>query len=131
MAFTAIISVEAALKIVAFSFVLYKSHVVNLIDLSIAIISVLELILETIFPLYSGIRALRAFQPLKMITGLHSLRKVAGNIIEAMGSVGHATLMGAIVLLMFATVGVQLFGGRSSACWVSNPPNRAYPMALL
>jgi hypothetical protein len=108
------------LKIVAFSLIAYTSQVVNLVDLSVATFSILELILETVYPGYSGIRAMRAFQPLMMITGLRSLRRVAGNIIEAMGSVGHAAVMCGIILLMFATVGVQLFGGRSSACWVSN-----------
>ena len=107
------------MKIVAFSLYMYSSQMVNLVDLFIAIVSILELILETVYPRYSGIKALRAFQPIKMITGLRNLRKVAGNIIEAMTSVGHATAMCTIILVMFATVGVQLFGGRSSACWVS------------
>lgn len=62
VAFTVIISLEAALKIIAFSLHVYMSQTVNLVDLSIALVSILELTLEAVFPALSGIRALRAFQ---------------------------------------------------------------------
>ncbi|GAX79594.1 hypothetical protein CEUSTIGMA_g7035.t1 [Chlamydomonas eustigma] len=115
IAFTSIYCAEAAAKIVAYNFKLYMSKAVNMVDFFIAVTSVLELILD-VTGVVGNIRALRVFQPLKVITNSKRLREVTRNILMALVRVGQVTLMCTIFVLMFAIAGMQYFSGRFNYC---------------
>jgi hypothetical protein len=65
---------------------------------------------------YSGLRALRALRPLRLVITFQSTRIVLGAIINSLRAIVGVVIFGFILFNIFAIVGVQFFGGRLRQC---------------
>uniref|UniRef100_A0A8C3HZ40 Sodium channel protein n=1 Tax=Chrysemys picta bellii TaxID=8478 RepID=A0A8C3HZ40_CHRPI len=99
MVFTGIFTAEMILKIIALDPYYYFQQRWNIFDSLIVTISLIELI--DFLP--------KIFKLAKSWPTLNTLIKIIGN---SVGALGNLTLVLAIVVFIFAVVGMQLFGGK-------------------
>uniref|UniRef100_A0A8C8SLJ1 Sodium channel protein n=1 Tax=Pelusios castaneus TaxID=367368 RepID=A0A8C8SLJ1_9SAUR len=114
MVFTGIFTAEMILKIIALDpYYYFQQHwnifdslivTLSLIDLSLPIKRLSNLLSNTMFYVYTQ---LRVFKLAKSWTTLNALIKIIGN---SVGAMGNLTLILAIIVFIFAVVGMQLFG---------------------
>ena len=62
------------------------------------------------------LRCLQLLRPLRLLSRFDGLRKAVALLGEVMPRVGHVMLVYALLLLVWSVLGVQLLGGRLSAC---------------
>ncbi|XP_051998217.1 sodium channel protein type 1 subunit alpha-like isoform X1 [Xyrauchen texanus] len=114
--FIAIFTAEMILKIIALDPYNYFQGGWNIFDSIIVTLSLLELCLTKVF---SGVgflrpcRLLRVFKLAKSWPTLNMLIKIIGN---SLGALSNLTLVLAIIVFIFAVVGMQLFGKRYRDC---------------
>ncbi|XP_039379414.1 sodium channel protein type 5 subunit alpha-like isoform X4 [Mauremys reevesii] len=117
MVFTGIFTAEMVLKIIALDPYYYFQQRWNIFDSIIVTISLIELGIprgtgkkggRTLSVLRS-FRLLRVFKLAKSWPTLNTLIKIIGN---SVGALGNLTLVLAIIVFIFAVVGMQLFGGK-------------------
>ncbi|TFJ96549.1 Sodium channel protein type 5 subunit alpha [Platysternon megacephalum] len=114
--FTGIFTAEMILKIIALDPYYYFQQRWNIFDSLIVTVSLIDLSLPTkskgrkeqgnVLVLRS-FKLLRVFKLAKSWTTLNTLIKIIGN---SVGAVGNLTLVLAIIVFIFAVVGMQLFG---------------------
>uniref|UniRef100_A0A8C8STV2 Sodium channel protein n=1 Tax=Pelusios castaneus TaxID=367368 RepID=A0A8C8STV2_9SAUR len=109
MVFTGIFTAEMILKIIALDPYYYFQQHWNIFDSLIVTLSLIDLRLSnllsnTMFYVYTQ---LRVFKLAKSWTTLNALIKIIGN---SVGAMGNLTLILAIIVFIFAVVGMQLFG---------------------
>lgn len=68
-------------------------------------------------------RALRALRPLRVIRRFESLRVVVNALLSTVGAVGNVMLVGFLLLLMFAVMGINLLKGSFYSCSGGSPPD--------
>lgn len=121
--FTATFAVEASLKILALSPKFYFREGWNVFDAVIVALSLLELCLEGVYGLsvLRSFRLLRVFKLAKSWPTLNLLISIMG---KAMGDLGNLTFVLAIIVFIFAVMGMQLFGNKYVA---ANFPNEQLP----
>ncbi|XP_055071354.2 sodium channel, voltage-gated, type I-like, alpha isoform X4 [Misgurnus anguillicaudatus] len=116
LVFIGIFTAEMILKIIALDPYTYFQEGWNIFDSVIVTLSLLELSLQNV---YSGMgilrpfRLLRVFKLAKSWPTLNMLIKIIGNSIGAMSNL---TLVLAIIVFIFAVVGMQLFGKSYGDC---------------
>ncbi|KAM6978427.1 LOW QUALITY PROTEIN: sodium channel, voltage-gated, type I-like, alpha [Tautogolabrus adspersus] len=113
--FTGIFTAEMVLKIIAMDPYYYFQEGWNIFDAIIVSLSLMELFLENVggMSVLRSFRLLRVFKLAKSWPTLNSLIKIIGN---SVGALGNLTLVLAIIVFIFAVVGMQLFGKNYKDC---------------
>ncbi|XP_024922114.1 LOW QUALITY PROTEIN: sodium channel protein type 4 subunit alpha B-like [Cynoglossus semilaevis] len=109
LAFTGIFTTEMVLKAIALDPYHYFQQGWNVFDAVIVCLSLMELGLSNVegLSVLRSFRLLRVFKLAKSWPTLNTLIKIIGN---SVGALGNLTLVLAIIVFIFAVVGMQLFG---------------------
>ncbi|KTF82277.1 hypothetical protein cypCar_00015778 [Cyprinus carpio] len=109
LVFTGIFTAEMVLKIFALDPYYYFQQGWNIFDGIIVCLSLMELGLSNVegLSVLRSFRLLRVFKLAKSWPTLNTLIKIIGN---SVGALGNLTLVLAIIVFIFAVVGMQLFG---------------------
>ncbi|KAM9304816.1 sodium channel protein type 2 subunit alpha-like [Gastrophryne carolinensis] len=115
LVFTGIFTAEMVFKIIALHPYYYFQEGWNIFDGIIVGLSLMELGLSTAggFTVLRSFRLLRVFKLAKSWPTLNMLIKIIGN---SVGALGNLTLVLAIIVFIFAVVGMQLFGKNYKEC---------------
>ncbi|XP_056352175.1 sodium channel protein type 2 subunit alpha-like isoform X12 [Oenanthe melanoleuca] len=115
LVFTGIFAAEMVLKIIAMHPFNYFQVGWNIFDSFIVTLSLVELFLSNVdgLSVLRSFRLLRVFKLAKSWPTLNMLIKIIGN---SVGALGNLTLVLAIIVFIFAVVGMQLFGKRYKEC---------------
>uniref|UniRef100_A0A673XQZ1 Sodium channel protein n=1 Tax=Salmo trutta TaxID=8032 RepID=A0A673XQZ1_SALTR len=120
LVFTGIFTAEMCFKIIALDPYIYFQEGWNIFDGIIVSLSLMELGLANVsgMSVLRSFRLLRVFKLAKSWPTLNMLIKIIGN---SVGALGNLTLVLAIIVFIFAVVGMQLFGKsyRDSVCKIS------------
>ncbi|XP_064370948.1 sodium channel protein type 2 subunit alpha-like isoform X3 [Dromaius novaehollandiae] len=113
--FTGIFAAEMVLKIIAMDPFYYFQVGWNIFDSFIVTLSLVELFLSNVdgLSVLRSFRLLRVFKLAKSWPTLNMLIKIIGN---SVGALGNLTLVLAIIVFIFAVVGMQLFGKSYKEC---------------
>uniref|UniRef100_A0A674KGK7 Sodium channel protein n=1 Tax=Terrapene triunguis TaxID=2587831 RepID=A0A674KGK7_9SAUR len=121
LVFTGIFTAEMFLKIIAKDPYYYFQEGWNIFDSFIVTLSLIELGLADVegLSVLRSFRLLRVFKLAKSWPTLNMLIKIIGN---SVGALGNLTLVLAIIVFIFAVVGMQLFGKsyKECVCKISN-----------
>ncbi|NXM76436.1 SCN5A protein, partial [Serilophus lunatus] len=109
LVFTGIFTAEMIFKVIALDPYYYFQQGWNIFDSIIVILSLMELGLSSMgnLSVLRSFRLLRVFKLAKSWPTLNTLIKIIGN---SVGALGNLTLVLAIIVFIFAVVGMQLFG---------------------
>ncbi|XP_076018343.1 sodium channel protein type 2 subunit alpha-like isoform X2 [Genypterus blacodes] len=109
LVFTGIFTAEMVLKVIALDPYYYFQQGWNIFDGIIVCLSLMELGLSNVdgLSVLRSFRLLRVFKLAKSWPTLNTLIKIIGN---SVGALGNLTLVLAIIVFIFAVVGMQLFG---------------------
>ncbi|XP_027005290.1 sodium channel, voltage gated, type V-like, alpha b isoform X1 [Tachysurus fulvidraco] len=115
LVFTGIFTAEMVLKIIAQDPYYYFQQGWNIFDSFIVCLSLMELGLSNVegLSVLRSFRLLRVFKLAKSWPTLNTLIKIIGN---SVGALGNLTLVLAIIVFIFAVVGMQLFGKNYELC---------------
>ncbi|XP_053554365.1 sodium channel protein type 2 subunit alpha-like [Bombina bombina] len=115
LVFTGIFTAEMVLKLVALDPYYYFQVGWNIFDGIIVSLSLMELGLSDVegLSVLRSFRLLRVFKLAKSWPTLNMLIKIIGN---SVGALGNLTLVLAIIVFIFAVVGMQLFGKSYKEC---------------
>ncbi|XP_025027460.1 sodium channel protein type 1 subunit alpha-like [Python bivittatus] len=113
--FTGIFTAEMVLKVIAMDPYYYFQEGWNIFDSIIVTLSLMELGLQHVdgLSVLRSFRLLRVFKLAKSWPTLNMLIKIIGN---SVGALGNLTLVLAIIVFIFAVVGMQLFGKNYENC---------------
>ena len=113
MFFMVAFSVECVLKIIGLQWKDYKADNFNLFDLVIVISSIIELALsDSSAGVISALRAFRLFRLVKLIKSNYALSCLVDSILHTVGAMGNFLVLLAIVLYVFALLGMSNFSGQ-------------------
>uniref|UniRef100_A0A8D1ZI83 Sodium channel protein n=2 Tax=Sus scrofa TaxID=9823 RepID=A0A8D1ZI83_PIG len=115
LVFTGIFAAEMVLKLIAMDPYEYFQVGWNIFDSLIVTLSLVELFLADVegLSVLRSFRLLRVFKLAKSWPTLNMLIKIIGN---SVGALGNLTLVLAIIVFIFAVVGMQLFGKSYKEC---------------
>nr|XP_005290453.2 sodium channel protein type 2 subunit alpha-like isoform X1 [Chrysemys picta bellii] len=115
LVFTGIFTAEMVLKLIAMDPYYYFQVGWNIFDGFIVTLSLVELFLSNVdgLSVLRSFRLLRIFKLAKSWPTLNKLIKIIGN---SVGALGNLTLVLAIIVFIFAVVGMQLFGKNYKEC---------------
>uniref|UniRef100_A0A8D2BRL9 Sodium channel protein n=1 Tax=Sus scrofa TaxID=9823 RepID=A0A8D2BRL9_PIG len=115
LVFTGIFTAEMVLKLIAMDPYEYFQQGWNIFDSIIVTLSLVELGLANVqgLSVLRSFRLLRVFKLAKSWPTLNMLIKIIGN---SVGALGNLTLVLAIIVFIFAVVGMQLFGKSYKEC---------------
>ncbi|KAM8904402.1 sodium channel protein type 2 subunit alpha-like isoform 2-T2 [Spinachia spinachia] len=115
LVFTGIFTAEMCFKIIALDPYYYFQQGWNIFDGIIVSLSLMELGLANVegLSVLRSFRLLRVFKLAKSWPTLNMLIKIIGN---SVGALGNLTLVLAIIVFIFAVVGMQLFGKSYKEC---------------
>ncbi|XP_043531181.1 sodium channel protein type 4 subunit alpha-like [Chiloscyllium plagiosum] len=115
LVFTGIFTAEMVLKLIALDPYYYFQVGWNIFDSIIVTLSLVELGLANVqgLSVLRSFRLLRVFKLAKSWPTLNMLIKIIGN---SVGALGNLTLVLAIIVFIFAVVGMQLFGKMYKQC---------------
>ncbi|XP_075789647.1 sodium channel protein type 2 subunit alpha-like isoform X3 [Pelodiscus sinensis] len=115
LVFTGIFTAEMILKLIAMDPFYYFQVGWNIFDGIIVTLSLVELFLSNVdgLSVLRSFRLLRIFKLAKSWPTLNKLIKIIGN---SVGALGNLTLVLAIIVFIFAVVGMQLFGKSYKEC---------------
>uniref|UniRef100_A0A667ZUU4 Sodium channel protein n=1 Tax=Myripristis murdjan TaxID=586833 RepID=A0A667ZUU4_9TELE len=115
LVFSGIFTAEMLLKIIALDPYYYFQTGWNIFDSIIVCLSLMELGLSDVegLSVLRSFRLLRVFKLARSWPTLNTLIKIIGN---SMGALGNLTLVLAIIVFIFAVVGMQLFGKNYQDC---------------
>ncbi|CAG9334678.1 unnamed protein product [Blepharisma stoltei] len=121
IAFAVIFTSEYVIKSISMGFILGKGSYLretwNKLDFFIVIVSIIDLSLSGFnFSAIKALRLLRTLRPLRFISHNISMKIVITALLESMISVFNVTCVMLIVWLIFAILGVSLFGGKLYTC---------------
>ncbi|KAM6918646.1 sodium channel protein type 2 subunit alpha-like [Xenentodon cancila] len=115
LVFTGIFTAEMVFKLIALDPYYYFQQGWNIFDGVIVCLSLMELGLSNVegLSVLRSFRLLRVFKLAKSWPTLNTLIKIIGN---SVGALGNLTLVLAIIVFIFAVVGMQLFGKNYQDC---------------
>uniref|UniRef100_A0A3Q3EBL2 Sodium channel protein n=1 Tax=Labrus bergylta TaxID=56723 RepID=A0A3Q3EBL2_9LABR len=115
LVFTGIFTAEMVFKLIAMDPYYYFQQGWNIFDGVIVCLSLMELGLSNVegLSVLRSFRLLRVFKLAKSWPTLNTLIKIIGN---SVGALGNLTLVLAIIVFIFAVVGMQLFGKNYQDC---------------
>ena len=113
MSFLVIFSIEMVLKIIAMGFALeahsYLRDPWNILDFSVVILGWFSLSASSLN--ISAIRVIRILRPLRTLNSLQGMRGLVLTLLNSLPSMLNILLLFLFTLLIFGTIGVQLFKG--------------------
>ncbi|KAM4796050.1 sodium channel protein type 8 subunit alpha [Rhinophrynus dorsalis] len=126
LVFTGIFTAEMFLKLIAMDPYYYFQEGWNIFDSFIVSLSLMELGLQDVegLSVLRSFRLLRVFKLAKSWPTLNMLIKIIGN---SVGALGNLTLVLAIIVFIFAVVGMQLFGKSYKDCVCKINPECVLP----
>uniref|UniRef100_A0A8C3U8P7 Sodium channel protein n=2 Tax=Catharus TaxID=9184 RepID=A0A8C3U8P7_CATUS len=126
LVFTGIFTAEMFLKLIAMDPYYYFQEGWNIFDGFIVSLSLMELSLADVegLSVLRSFRLLRVFKLAKSWPTLNMLIKIIGN---SVGALGNLTLVLAIIVFIFAVVGMQLFGKNYKECVCKISPECELP----
>ncbi|XP_041440382.1 sodium channel protein type 8 subunit alpha isoform X1 [Xenopus laevis] len=126
LVFTGIFTAEMFLKLIAMDPFYYFQEGWNIFDSFIVSLSLMELGLQDVegLSVLRSFRLLRVFKLAKSWPTLNMLIKIIGN---SVGALGNLTLVLAIIVFIFAVVGMQLFGKSYKDCVCKINPECVLP----
>ena len=112
--FTAILTIELALKLVSFGIANFFLCKWNTLDFTVLILTYGGIIIEQ----YSGIdpsflklvRIVRFFRVLKLLKAARGIRKLLKTIVDALPQVGNLFMLFLLLFFIYAAIGVELYG---------------------
>eukprot|EP00794_Sanderia_malayensis_P009765 gene9765-10764_t len=117
--FTSVFLTEMILKLIAYGLKRYLRSRWNLFDGLVVIISMVDLLVELVThsdnSSLSILRSFRLLRVLKLAQSWSTMRSLLGAIGRSINAMGHLTLILAIIIYMFALVGIQLFKNKYEA----------------
>jgi voltage-gated sodium channel type XI alpha len=120
--FTAVFTMEVVFKVGAFGWLTYPMGYLrnswNLLDLVVVVSSILSLALSNIEVLgsFRTLRLIRCLRPLRVISRNPGMKLVVNALILSVWPMLNVIAVLSLVWLMFAIVGVTLFGGQFYRC---------------
>ena len=113
MSFLVIFSIEMVLKIIAMGFA-WEAHSYlrdpwNILDFSVVILGWFSLSASSLN--ISAIRVIRILRPLRTLNSLQGMRGLVLTLLNSLPSMLNILLLFLFTLLIFGTIGVQLFKG--------------------
>ena len=112
--FIVLYTIEMAIKIIAYGFVLgHKSYLRdawNVLDFIIVTTSLMPLVININFSVKS-LRAIRVLRPLKTITKVRSLKMIVRTLFYSFSLVMDSLYILLFVMVVFSIAGTQLFSG--------------------
>ena len=106
----------------------------NLLDFSIVGIGWISIVAgDGSIGALKSLRTLRGLRPLRLVSKLPSMQLVIEALIRSLPAIGNVTLILGVAWLVFAILGVQIFGGALSSCvlFVPRPlAGGAFPLLL-
>ena len=122
LGFAVLFSVELVTKITALGVRSYACDPWNDLDLLVVLISWLTFSDSSALGAFKSLRTLRGLRPLRLISRVPAIQIV----IEALGwtfcRIANVLFVLLIIQLLFAVLGVQIFGGRLASCMLFVPP---------
>lgn len=113
MTCTIIFTLEAGLKIFAWTFVAYIKRLVNAVDFTIVVTALLELALQALnLEAVHALRVLRVLRALRILTRSAGMRLVFRSVVMSLSAMANVSVVCLLFFLIFAILGVQLFNGR-------------------
>ncbi|CAI2366067.1 unnamed protein product [Moneuplotes crassus] len=89
----------------------------NQLDFFIAVTSIIDLVFDGInVPVIKVLRLLRTLRPLRFISHNSQIKIVVEAMIQSVGHIFNVLIVILVVFLMFAILGVNLFGGKFQYC---------------
>ena len=118
--FTAIFSIEAAIKVMSQGFIVgstaYLRDSWNGLDFFLLIASLLDIVLSLllakdlkILSLFKVLRLVRALRPLRAINKSHGLKLVVNSLLSSLRSISNTMLICMAFFIVFAIFGVQVY----------------------
>ena len=112
--FLVIFSIEMVLKIIAMGFVLEKNSYLrdpwNILDFTVVILGWFSLSAAALN--ISAIRVIRIMRPLRTLNSLQGMRGLVLTILRSIPTMLNILLLFCFTLVIFGTIGVQLFKGK-------------------
>eukprot|EP00899_Mesostigma_viride_P006469 jgi/Mesvir1/15823/Mv03377-RA.1 len=108
---TALFITEAVLKVAGMGVHEYVNDPYNVLDVAVVVTSVMELF-STGTRSLSAMRALRVLRVMKLIRTWRSLQRFLLSICRTLSQLGNFVLIVALVVFIYALLGMQLFGGK-------------------
>ena len=119
--FNAFFILEAFVKTIGRGFVMDKGSYLretwNQLDFFIVCSSIVDMSFENInLPIIKVLRLLRTLRPLRMISHNSAMKVIVEALLESVGSIFNVVIVVMMVWLMFAILGVNIFGGKFFYC---------------
>ncbi|KAI8511058.1 Scn1ap [Branchiostoma belcheri] len=118
--FTFIFFLEMLFKWLGYGYKKYFTNAWCWLDFIIVMVSLVSLVAKIMgmenVSAFKSLRTLRALRPLRAISRAEGMRVVVNALICAIPSIGNVLLVCLIFWLIFAIMGVQLFGGKYWKC---------------
>lgn len=127
--FTIFFTLELIIKSVSLGLILDKGSYLretwNKLDCFIVVFSIIELSLSNFeMPVIKVFRVLRILRPLKLINHNLSMKLVVSSLLESIVALLNVGVVLLIVWVMFAILGVSLFGGKFYSCELNDIDTR-------
>lgn len=111
--FTALFTLELAMKVIAFGFMLgpntYLKDRWNWIDLIVVITSLLSSFPQ--FGNYSAFRTFRLLRPLRSLNSLQNMKLLVATLLSSLAQLGEIIVFALFFFLIFSIMGVSLWAG--------------------
>lgn len=119
--FNGIFIVEMVVKLIAHGLVMdnfsYLRDIWNQLDFFIVWASIADMSLSGYdLAVVKIFRMLRVLRPLRVINHNPEMKMIVGALIESMGHIANVLIVVAVVYLIFAIIGVNLYGGKFQHC---------------
>ncbi|CAI2364628.1 unnamed protein product [Moneuplotes crassus] len=116
-------ALESLIKSIAAGLVFEKGSYLreswNQLDFFIAVTSIIDLAFDGInVPVIKVLRLLRTLRPLRFISHNSQIKIVVEALIQSVGHIFNVLIVILVVFLMFAILGVNLFGGKFQYCTI-------------
>jgi voltage-dependent calcium channel L type alpha-1D len=106
--FTIFYIIEAALKIIAFGFIVHKKSYLrdpwNVIDFVVVVIGIISLVPN--FPNLKSLRIFRIFRPLRSINAVPPMKRLVSTLIMSMPQMGYLVSFLLFFIAVFAILGI-------------------------
>lgn len=116
VAITAAFTLELGIKVFAFGIRRYLSSPWNRLDAFIVTTSIASLAGGSGGAFFNAVRLARLLRPLRLISVHSGMRLVVVSLLRTLPAVFNVCLVCLLFIVIFAILGVQLFGGRFRSC---------------
>lgn len=123
IAISSLFALESVVKAIALGFVMDENSYLrenwNRLDFFIVLASMIDLVFSNVnLPVIKILRLLRTLRPLRFISHNNSMKTIVIALLESVGHILNVVIVVVVVWLMFAILGVNLFGGKMFYCSV-------------